>query len=476
MRRPVIRQRNRLLLGVAAAVCSVTPVLVLNWASPAFSWASPTGAPSTSAPTGTSSSTAPPTETPGDTTLDALMLATPLPGLVNFTLVGPGATNGALTAQTLGSYSSDPHQVEHLFNQYSSESGFAGWIKTWQDSTGSSLVVEIAIRFHQASEAVTNASAFVSTLSKGLSGGARTPVSSIPHASAFTIDEPASTSGDITVPAQQVQAVVFSDGNYLIALHTDSPDGSGSRPIAAGTAIALALQQYEVLSPAATTAPSGASPAKKASAASGSAILVVGLVMLGAVAVVVGAIAFVSWRRRQSHVRRGETRAATARHVIGGDGPAKLEEARSARGRAWPEASLGPDPSQQVATAGSPDRSAPDPRRPAPERSDRPGTPAKHARLRTPIGRLGKISGDPALGYPKDEQLVQTGAPTNRGTRSQRLANSRTKHPSASVALARARPPADVAGWYSDPSDSQERRIRYWDGNSWTSHVAEPEV
>src|ERR1700722_1644375 len=157
MRPPVTPHRNRLLLGLAAVVCALTPALSLSFVSPS-SAASIPRAPASSETSGVTSSD-PSTETsgvtssetsgdtPGDMELDALMLATPLPGLINFTLVGPGATNGPLTAQTLGSYSSDPNQVEHLFDQYSSESGFAGWIKTWQDSAGTSLVVEIAIQF-----------------------------------------------------------------------------------------------------------------------------------------------------------------------------------------------------------------------------------------------------------------------------------------------------------------------------------------
>jgi hypothetical protein len=89
-----------------------------------------------------------------------------------------------------------------------------------------------------------------------------------------------------------------------------------------------------------------------------------------------------------------------------------------------------------------------------------------------PLGRAPKKP-VPSAG---DQQLVQAGAPSSGGSRSQRIANSRTKHPSASVALARARPPTEAAGWYNDPIDNQNRRIRYWDGSSWTSHVAEPEI
>jgi Protein of unknown function (DUF2510) len=40
--------------------------------------------------------------------------------------------------------------------------------------------------------------------------------------------------------------------------------------------------------------------------------------------------------------------------------------------------------------------------------------------------------------------------------------------------LASTRPPDNSAGWYEDPSDSEHRRIRFWDGSSWTAHVAEP--
>jgi hypothetical protein len=399
------------------------------------------------------------------------MLATPLPGLISFDLVGPGATNGPLTAQTLGSYSNDPHQVEHLFDQYSSESGFAGWIKTWQDTTGTSLVVEIAIRFHVASEATTNASAFVSTLSNGISGGNRTHVPSIPGAIAFTIDEPATTSGNIAIPAQQVQAVVFADGKYLIALHTDSPNSAKSHPIAAGTAIALALQQYQVLSP--PTLPSAAKTHGK-SASGGSTIEVVGIVMLVAVAIVIAAIAFVSWRRRQSDTQRPSAPTTRPRRAAGGE-TAKENEIAEEKvtepegGRRWPE-TVG-----AVGSVGAPNGSGVAATRNGQERRKVGRDKAGQDKRKVLLGPLGRAPKKPVPSA-GDQQLVQAGAPSSGGSRSQRIANSRTKHPSASVALARARPPTEAAGWYNDPIDNQNRRIRYWDGSSWTSHVAEPEI
>ena len=542
MRPPVTRHRNRLLLGLAAVVCALTPALSLSFVSPS-SAASIPRAPASSETSGVTSSD-PSTETsgvtssetsgdtPGDMALDALMLATPLPGLINFTLVGPGATNGPLTAQTLGSYSSDPNQVEHLFDQYSSESGFAGWIKTWQDSAGTSLVVEIAIQFHEASEATTNASAFVSTLSKGLSGGTNgtsTPVASIPGARAFTIDEHSSTSGSIAVPAQQVQAVVFADGKYLIALHTDSPSGPGTHPISAGTATALALQQYEVLT-SVTTPPSVAKkPAVKAST-TGSTVLVVGLALLGAVAIVIAAIAFVSFRRRRSGAHRARTAPTASRRGVGrrvagvagrssgaaagagadgaagagvgksvagvagvaggagaavgaggavGEPPgtASVQNDLSTRARRWPE-TLGAANGQAASGALDRPNVLATPRTQGDRVKSGDGDQIKKGDLvkkRVSMGRLGRISKEPARRV-DDQQLVQAGAPSGRSSRSQRIANSRDKHPSASVALARARPPTEDAGWYNDPSDSQNRRIRYWDGSTWTSHVAEPEI
>jgi hypothetical protein len=477
MRPPVARHRNRLLLAMAAAVFSLSPALLTS-TSPA--WASTTLASASTTPSGNSTTTTAqngaktsPGITPADTSLDALMLATPLPGLISFGLVGPGATNGPLTAQTLGSYSNDPHQVEHLFDQYSSESGFAGWIKTWQDNTGTSLVVEIAIRFHAANEATTNASAFVSTLSNGISGGNRTHVPSIPGAIAFTIDEPATTSGNITIPAQQVQAVVFADGKYLIALHTDSPNSAKSQPIAAGTAIALALQQYQVLSP--PTLPSAAKTHGK-SASSGSTIEVVGIIMLVAVAIVIAAIAFVSWRRRQSDTNRSSTPTTRPRRAEGGEtakGNEIAEEKVTERegGRRWPE-TVGP--------VGAPNGSGVAATTNGQEEHivgrDKVGQgKVGQGKKRVSLGPLGRTPKKPVRGV-DDQQLVQAGAPSGSGSRSQRIANSRTKHPSASVALARARPPNEAAGWYNDPTDSQNRRIRYWDGGSWTSHVAEPEI
>jgi hypothetical protein len=510
VRTPAIRLRYRrvfgLALGLVTATCFITPAIALSF-TPAV------GATMRSA-------AGPSTITKADTELDSLMLATPLPGLTSFTLVGPGATNGPLSAQTLGSYSSNPHQVEQLFDQYSSESGFAGWIKTWQDSTGSSQVVEIAIRFHQSAEASTNASAFVSTLSKGLSGGTRAKVSSIPGANAFTIDEPSTTSGTLTIPAQQVQAVVFSSGNYLIALHTDSPSGPGAHPIAAGTAIALALQQYQVL---ASKLPPVVKPSTKTSSGS-STIQVVGLIMLGAVALVIASIALVSWRRRQTQSPRHSVRSRPAKPVLGSAENAGNAEARAtgAAGtggvagpgenragvdsstrtgtgpmKGWPESPALPTPLPgKEAGVGAPsngvNRNTPD--RPRRHRTganqgtaSRNGAQSgnategasehKSGSKRVSFGRLSRPSSTGSGAEPgARDRLVATAPPIPRGTRSRRLDISRTNHPSASVALAKARPPADSAGWYTDPSDGQQRRIRYWDGKAWTSHVAEPEV
>ena len=148
MHAPVVGKHSRFSLGRLTAFALLVPVILL-WSSAAFAATRTAGG-------SWSSSVAP---TPADNSLDALMLATPLPGLTDFTLVGPGATNGVLTAETLASYSNNPTQVEHLFNQYSAESGFAGWIKTWQDHTGTDRVVEIAIRFHDNGEAISNAAA-----------------------------------------------------------------------------------------------------------------------------------------------------------------------------------------------------------------------------------------------------------------------------------------------------------------------------
>ncbi len=90
---------------------------------------------------------------------------------------------------------------------------------------------------------------FVTTFSRGSTAGPGRSSPSIPGASAFSIDESATTSGTTVVPAQQVQAVVYADGDYLVALHTDSLTASGDQPIAQGTGVALALQQYQYLEP-----------------------------------------------------------------------------------------------------------------------------------------------------------------------------------------------------------------------------------
>src|ERR1700722_5063414 len=271
------------------ALVGLAMLVTLLLASPAISFASSASGSSTTTSTTSQTGTAttvPDLATQADLNLESVMLAEPLPGLTGFTLVGPGATNGVLTSDTLASYSNHPAEVEHLFDQYSAESGFAGWIKTWQNHGASDVVVEIAIRFHDSAEAATNAGSFVSTLSQGIAGGPKTVVSSIPGAIAFSINESTITSGTTVVPAQQVQAVVYSDGDYLVALHTDSLTASGDRPIAEGTGVALALQQYQYLEPVANP-PHAPKPAAVVHHSSGgSSALIVGVVLLGAVALV----------------------------------------------------------------------------------------------------------------------------------------------------------------------------------------------
>lgn len=407
----------------AASLVAVTATLSLVWIAAHTGAADAT---TRAAASSTTSTTAAANVSAGDQRLDALMLSVPLPGLSDFSLVGPGATNGPLTAQTLGSYSNDPAQVENLYGRYSAQSGFAGWIKTWQDKSGQNQVVEIAIRFHSAAQARSNDTAFVSTLSKGLSGGARSHYPSIPGSTAFTIDESATTQGTTDIPAQQVQAIVFSAGNYLVVLHTDSPNGPGTRPIAAGTAGALAFQQYQVLLPV-IRQQSGATkqtPPPKSSA--GSTVRTVGIALLAAVALAVLVIAFVTARRRR----------------------------RSEPGRAGPEVATGKD------VAKSPD---------VPRRSPEPigsGTSNGSSRRDVSNGRATKDG---------HKELVGAASASGRRTRSRRDAN-RAKHPSALTALEQSVPPDTSPGWYEDPTDERHLRIRYWDGSAWTTHVAEPET
>jgi hypothetical protein len=441
--RPVVRQRARLSLGRVTVLATLVPVLVLSWS------ATPAGAAVRSA-SGSASSSALPTT--ADDALEAVMLATPLPGLVDFTLVGPGATNGVLTAQTMASYSDDPTQVEQLFDQYSAESGFAGWIKTWQDATGTDRVVEIAIRFHDSTEASTNSAAFVATLSKGQPNGTHTVPPSIPGASAFTINEPATTSGNLNIPAQQVQAVVYSDADYLVVIHTDSSVGTGSHPIADGTAMALALQQYQDLAQSVSTPKHSAQNLAKVKATKGgSTTRTVGVILLCAVALVIAAFALVTWRRRRRVPTPTESARPTAPPVPVSPRSSSMESptARSGTERKDTRRIARSTTGQHV--------QKPDPRR-----------STEH--------RRGRLPARPSRQRPDGDRLVGVAARSGRASRSQRLDSSRTKHPSAAVVLAHARPKNTAAGWYEDPSDGDHRRIRYWDGSSWTAHVAEPET
>ena len=130
---------------------------------------------------------------------------------------------------------------------------------------------------------------------------------SIPGGSSFTIDEPATTAGSTSIPAQQVQAVVYSDSEYLVVLHTDSTSGAGSHPIADGTAVALALQQYQDLT-ASVTQPGHVTTnptTPKTSKGSGSTTRTVGFVLLGVVVLILAGFALFTWRRRRSTTQGG---------------------------------------------------------------------------------------------------------------------------------------------------------------------------
>jgi Protein of unknown function (DUF2510) len=400
--------------------------------------------------------------TQGDLNLESVMLAVPLPGLTGFSLVGPGATNGVLTSETLGSYSNNPAEVEHLFDQYSSESGFAGWIKTWQNHGASDAVVEIAIRFHDSAEATTNAGAFVSTLSQGISGGTRTNVSSIPGAIGFSINESAITSGTTVVPAQQVQAIVFSDGDYFVALHTDSLTGSGDQSIAQGTADALALQQYQYLAPL-VNPPQAPNSHSAPHGSGGSSALIVGIALLGAVALVIIGFAVLSRRRRdrigsEAGSRSDQPRAEPVstvprRHRQSNSRPRTRTvlhqtgaRADKARGTEKVESGNGAR-TNGAGKAGGADKAS-----------------AANGSAETGNGQNGSGL--------DDDRLVGAGASKRTGP-DQRFSASRSRHPSA-VALANIRPPETAPGWYPDPSDDERKRIRFWDGAGWTAHVAEP--
>jgi hypothetical protein len=379
--------------------------------------------------------------TAGGRSLESVMLGVPLPGLVDFVLVGPGATNGVLTAQTLGSYSTDPTQTEQEFDQYSSQSGFAGWIKTWQDASGTNQLVEIAIRFHDAGEASSNAAAFVTALSRGLANGTRASVPSIRGAAAFIIDEPASKSGNSSIPAQQVQAVVFSDANYFVALHSDSPNGPGTHPIAVGTVVALALQQYQNLSSVLPKPPAkSTAPAPTKSTSNGPSAFLVGVGLLVAVVVIIVVVAYFTRRR-----------------------------ARKAGTRKQPPATKQPRPE----TAATPTTASTNGSGKGDRRHDRPA-PAPASPPAPAAAASSRVNGASKRGAHAG-RLGGVGVRTTRGPRSQRLTGSRKSHPSAALALAEAKPADTTAGWYDDPSDTDHRRIRYWDGNTWTNHVAEPE-
>jgi hypothetical protein len=353
-----------------------------------------------------------------------------------------------LTSETLGSYSSNPSVVEHLFDQYSAESGFAGWIKTWQNNGASDVVVEIAIRFHDPAEAATNASSFISTLSQGISGGTRTSVSSIPGAIAFSIDESAITSGTTVVPAQQVQAVVFSDGDYFIALHTDSLTATGDQPIAEGTGVALALQQYQYLGPV-VNPPHATKPAVVHHRSGGSSALIVGIVLLGAVALVIISFGVLSKRRRD---RAGSDQAN--RSSPRPDGP---KEARA-------DKTSGPSSQPVPAALRRHKRGASRPRTRTLSHRPTPGT--GHRGVDTRNSENGRTDNTA-------DRLVGAGVPKGLAP-DQRLSASRSRHPSA-TALANSRPPETAPGWYPDPVDEERKRIRFWDGAGWTAHVAEPQ-
>jgi hypothetical protein len=449
------------------ALTGLAILLTLVLATPAVSFASSARAKSAGSSNKTTSTTShagsattvPNLATQGDLDLESVMLAVPLPGLTGFTLVGPGATNGVLTSETLASYSNNPSEVEHLFDQYSAESGFAGWIKTWQNQGASDVVVEIAIRFHSSTEAATNASSFVSTLSQGISGGTRTNISSIPGAIGFSIDESAITSGTTVVPAQQVQAVVFSDGDYFVALHTDSLTAKSDQQIAQGTATALALQQYQYLAPV-VNPPHATKTAAVHHGSGGSSALIVGIVLLVAVALVILAFAFFSRRRR---VRTAQPESRTRTDARPDTTPGASPKAR-AKAQAEAEAETRTERSSEPGAE----------RSPASPRRHRPGPSRPRPRTVSPPANAGLGNGHADAVSKSDDAHLVAAAASKRSAPEQHLSASRSRHPSA-VALANSRPPETAPGWYPDPTDDERRRIRFWDGAGWTAHVAEPQ-
>jgi hypothetical protein len=454
--------------------------------------------------------------------IGSVVIQSPLP---NFTAAAPGPTNGALTAAELGALSSDPQTAESQFDLLAKQAGFGAYLRLWTDANGPGKGAnDVVITLYRIPNS-QDADSFASGSQKPYQqpGAASSfPVPSIPGAHGYTVS--------ISTPSQVTEQVVLFKWDPYVAIVqlASSVASSNPAPLNPSDAIGVSFQQYTAIR-LALGAPAAGAPSGTASATSKpGSILPTVLAIIGGLVV----LAVVAWigagpprdrrRRRRVAVFAGphavrvpvpidvpvaETRPVRlARGPVirvvevdprtGSVTPAPRPIPEKAQPRPVPPPRLAPPAARGPGPAAVPDfESTVGPTRDGSavtgfEVQPGPGPetvigPAVEATAEADLDRLELAESaaaelaDRELGMLATSvdrvPLVEPDAAENQATPGP--GSPRAPEPvgpgSPSTPVGRLDDPlpGTAAGWLPDPSGLPDA-LRYWDGNSWTSHVA----
>jgi hypothetical protein len=422
--------------------------------------------------------------------IGSVVIQSPLP---NFTAAAPGPTNGALTAAELGALSSDPQTAESQFDLLAKQAGFGAYLRLWTDANGPGKGAnDVVITLYRIPNP-QDADSFASGSQKPYQqpGAASSfPVPSIPGARGYTVS--------ISTPSPVTEQVVLFKSNPYVAIVqlASSVAASNPAPLNPSDAIGVSFQQYTAIRHA-LGAPAAGAPSGTASATSKpGSILPTVLAVLGGLVV----LAVVAWigagpprdRRRQ---RRVAVFAAPheVREPVPIDVPvAETRPVRLARGPVIRVVEVDPrtgsvTPAPRPMPEKAQPRPVPPPRlAPPPARGPEPGIgPAADATAEADLERL-ELAESAAADLAAQElailatsvdrvPIVEPESAENRATPAPGSPPATEPvglgSPSTPVGRLDDPVPATAAGWLPDPSGLPDA-LRYWDGTSWTSHVA----
>lgn len=242
----------------------------------------------------------------------AILMATSYPAiesvviqhpLANFTAAVPGPSNGPLTASELGALSSNPQQAEDRFNALAYQQGFGAYLRLWTDilgpGKGANDIVVTLYRIPNSSDAASFASGSQQPYQP--SGAASSfSVPSIPGAHGYTIS--------ITSPTRVTeQVVLFRSGPYVAIVQlASSTAANNSAALNPSDAIAVSFQQYVATQHSLGVDSTGSPPTASTSGSNHGSRLPKVLAIIGGL-VALAAIGWLATGRRRNRRRRRRT-------------------------------------------------------------------------------------------------------------------------------------------------------------------------